>query len=218
TVFSAAPMGDLNAFARFQHDRWGTQGDTIKARREEDEAAMEVLGAEFRLLDFPDAIYRGDLYLSDDDLFGRVKPQDAGTFLAVTRAIRSLFDEVGAASLFVPLGVGGHVDHRLCQASADALLGGGGPVYFYEDFPYAATPGAADTRLREFTLSLESEIVDVSSEIDQRIAAIAAYASQVPTIFRHHGPFDQVVRSYAANVAAVPGEYGERFWRVANPS
>jgi LmbE family N-acetylglucosaminyl deacetylase len=216
TVFSGAPIGDLNAFARFQHDRWGTHGDTVKVRRIEDEAAMKILRADFRLLDFPDAIYRGDLYVSDEDLFGNVKPDDANTALAVKRAIESLSDEVGPSSVFLPLGVGGHVDHRLCQAVANEILRNGVPVYFYEDFPYAATPGAVEARLRELTVPFASELVDVSNEIDRRTASIGAYSSQVSTIFRHHGPFDQVVRSYAASVALPPSAYGERFWRITD--
>ena len=216
TVFSAVPMGALNAFARFQHDRWGTQGNTVSVRRQEDEVAMKVLGADLRLLDFPDAIYRDDLYVSDDDLFGQIKPPDAATLAAVKRAIVTLSDEVEASSVFLPLGVGGHVDHRLGHASADGLAGSSSTVFFYEDFPYAATVGTVEARLGEIAFPLEPEIVDVSDEIDNRTAAIAAYVSQVPTIFRHFGPFESVVRSYAANLASAPGCYGERFWRMAD--
>ena len=70
--------------------------------------------------------------------------------------------------------------------------------------------------VRELALPLKSEVVDVSNEIDRRTEAIGAYASQVPTIFRHYGPFESVVRSYAANLASSPGCYGERFWRLAD--
>ena len=40
TVFAAQPPGDLNDFARFQHDRWGTREDTVNRRREEDGVDM----------------------------------------------------------------------------------------------------------------------------------------------------------------------------------
>ena len=38
--------------------------------------ATEILGATSTWLSYPDAIYRGELYLSDEDLFGDVKPED----------------------------------------------------------------------------------------------------------------------------------------------
>ena len=137
---------------------------------------MAILGAEPCLLDYGDAIYRRDLYLSDDDLFGPVKPEDAETRLKVSQSILDLARETGAERVFLPLGVGGHVDHRLCHDFSAELNAANYPVYFYEDFPYAATAGALERRLIEDGLALESEEVDVSEVIDRRIAAIAAYA------------------------------------------
>jgi LmbE family N-acetylglucosaminyl deacetylase len=214
TVFAGEPPGELNSFARFQHDRWGTDSDTVDVRRAEDRAALEILGAESRLLTFRDAIYRGSLYLSDEDLFGPVKPEDAETANAVNSAILAMAKETRATRVFLPLGIGGHVDHRICHATGADLLAAGRGVYFYEDFPYVVTASAFNRRMAEFDPKLISEGVDISDVLDVRITAIGAYASQVPTIFRHYGPFAEVVRSYAGVPERSPIAYFERFWQV----
>src|SRR5262249_52194579 len=154
---------------------------------------MEILGSDYRWLEFPDAIYRGDLYLSDEDLFGAVKDGDAAVATAVATAIAGLVEETCAPRVYLPLAVGGHVDHRICRAAATALPV---EVLLYEDFPYTATPGAVEEAVRSSGLSLKPELVDVSDAIDRRLAAIGAYPSQIPTIFRHYGPFERVVREY----------------------
>jgi LmbE family N-acetylglucosaminyl deacetylase len=209
TIFAGAPAGDLNPFARFQHDRWGTGDRAVDERRAEDARAMGILGASYRWLEFPDAIYRGDLYLSDEDLFGAVKAGDAVVASAVATAIAALAAETLAPRVYLPLAVGGHVDHRICRAAASALPA---EVFLYEDFPYAATPGAVDEAVQASGLSLTPELVDVTNAIDRRLAAIGAYPSQIPTIFRHYGPFEQVVREYAVQCAGTANRYVERTW------
>ena len=218
TVFAGEPASELNSFARFQHDRWGTDADTVDLRRSEDHAAMKILGAESHLFEFRDAIYRGDLYLSDDDLFGPVKPDDVDTQLAVSQRILELSREIQANRVFLPLAIGGHVDHKLCHAARLDLEAAGFDVFFYEDFPYAASPGALEARRAELGLALNSDEVDISETVNQRINAISAYASQVTTIFRHYGPYADVVRAHASVCNRSPDAYVERFWHVDSRS
>jgi LmbE family N-acetylglucosaminyl deacetylase len=218
TVFAGKPTGDLNRFARFQHDRWGAETDAVAIRRREDSDAMTVLGADYRWLDFPDAIYRDSLYLTDEDLFGTIKAADVETAIAVGDAIISLVEEIHPRALYLPLSVGGHVDHRMCQNCAPRIRRARTAVWFYEDFPYCVTAGAVESRLSELDERLVSETMDVTLQIDSRIAAVAAYATQVPTIFRHHGPSDQVIRGYSQRIAIPPIVSAERFWRFQEGS
>ncbi len=172
-----------------------------------------ALGVDYQHLDFRDAIYRGALYRSDDDLFGPVKAEDTvaatvgDTLLARGAALRP-------RNVYLPLGVGGHVDHRLCRSAARALRSLGIAVFLYEDLPYAAQPGAVERWVPETDLDLAPQLVDVTDVMDQKLRAVAAYASQLTTIFRHHGPFESVLRSYAASLSPRPGGYAERLWRV----
>jgi LmbE family N-acetylglucosaminyl deacetylase len=216
TVFAGPPPGDLNAFAQFQHDRWGTRDETVNRRRAEDSAAMRALGATARWLDFPDAIYRGELYLSDDELFGQVKPGDAKTLTAVREAIGTLIEIHRPSILYAPLGVGGHVDHRMTRDAALACRPSGVDLVLYEDFPYAATVGTVERWVADLPLDLSPRVVDVTRTMSSRIRAIEAYASQLPTIFRHHGPWESVVRDHALRLSELTGGYAERFWRVVD--
>lgn len=211
TVFAGQPGALLTAFARFQHDRWRTGERAVDARQTEELRALELLGARHHWLDFPDAIYRGDLYLSDEDLFGPVKPADRQTETSVVAAIVGLARETGSTTVYLPLGVGGHVDHRVCRRAARPILDLGIGVRFFEDFPYAIEPGAVERAVAESPFDLVPTVVDVASVIDRQIAAIAAYPSQLPTIFRHYGPWEAAVRAYRSTVAAGNG-YAERVW------
>ena len=72
-VFGSEPdrARPLSAFAEAMHERWGlTAHEVIASRQAEEAAAASVLGAHTRVLPFRDAIYRGDYYLSNEDLFG----------------------------------------------------------------------------------------------------------------------------------------------------
>ena len=218
TVFSGEPTGALNQFARFQHDRWGAEADAVAIRRREDRDAMTVLGADYRWLNFPDAIYRDSLYLTDEDLFGTIKAADVQTAIAVGDTILGLVEEIRPQALYLPLSVGGHVDHRMCQSSALRIRRSRTAVWFYEDFPYCVTAGTVENRLSELGERLVSDTIDVSFQIDSRIAAVAAYTTQVPTIFRHYGPYDQVIRGYSRRIAIPPIVSAERFWRFQEDS
>lgn len=214
TVFAAQPPTALNQFAEFQHQRWGIGPAAVDLRGREDIAAMNVLGVEHRWLDFPDAIYRGDLYLSDDDLFGPVKPGDHACSHAVREALADLIQTWKAQRVYLPLAIGGHVDHQICREVGFPLAEQGIPIWFYEDFPYALASGAVEAAVVSATQPLVSEIVDVTSTFEQRLAAIACYASQIPTIFRHYGEMDGAVRGYACRLSRTPDRFVERFWKA----
>ncbi|HEX8958759.1 MAG TPA: PIG-L family deacetylase, partial [Solirubrobacterales bacterium] len=148
-VCTARPPAAVSEFAEFQHDRWGGAADPWAEREEEERRAMTALGADYFWLDLPDAIYRGEQYLSDDDLFGPVKPGDAPVAAALAAAVLDLAARETSATFYLPLGVGGHVDHQLCFDLAAPLLAAGRAVLLYEDVPYALDPAAVERRLAE---------------------------------------------------------------------
>src|ERR671917_2405894 len=79
-VFGSEPDRDrpLTAFAEAMHEQWGlTANEVIASRQAEEAAAASVLGAQTRVLPFQDAIYRGDYYLSNEDLFGSPAMEEA---------------------------------------------------------------------------------------------------------------------------------------------
>jgi LmbE family N-acetylglucosaminyl deacetylase len=236
TVFAGQPAAPLNEFARLQHQRWGVE-EAVEARQREDRAAMAILGAQYRWLAFPDAIYRGDQYLSDLELFGPVKATDRSTELAVSAAIAAIVAELRPRVVYGPLAAGGHVDHRICRSAVLALATQPSAIRLYEDMPYALSPRAIDSQLadlagtcgqsqsnlpgdpaesiqdrRPTARAWVSRTCDVTSTFGARIAAIRAYGSQLPTIFRDVADWEGALQGHAARVSSQPGYLAERFW------
>ena len=117
-------------------------GDLMARRRLEDERFAYFAEASIVFLDLPDAVFRG--YEGDDELLGMPRADDDAPFELLRREIARLEPQ----KVYLPLGVGGHVDHQLCREVGIRLLQEGrrwvmpGPDYagivtFYEDFPYA---------------------------------------------------------------------------------
>jgi LmbE family N-acetylglucosaminyl deacetylase len=221
TVFAASPPpGDsLSPFARSLHDRWHASApdahfdDPPAARRAEDRRALAVLGAEIEVihLPLPDCIYRLDLatgaalYASESAIFGPIHPADPAL-----AALSRLPPLPPGAILYAPLAVGGHVDHRLLRKAASACDAPPGGIRFYEDYPYAAQPGAVEAALGG--AEWEPVIVPLGENaLAAKIASIAEYHSQISTFWPDLDAMSAAIRAHARAVG------GERFWLPADP-
>lgn len=231
-VVCAAPGPEgtvLSEYANWQHARWqsagGKGGVSINGvRREEERAAMRLLGLEPVWLDVPDAPYRRSatgesLYNSDEELFGSVRREERHTLVPrianeIRRIAREHGGERGRVRVFAPLGVGHHVDHQLVFWAARRL----GPrfgVLYYEDYPYASRPGEFDRRLQELNIPARPRLTPISELIGLKIAAITRYKSQLDVLFGSGQAIPDAVRDYARWVAASSGsdmQYAERVW------
>lgn len=217
TVFGGTPGGDnLTAFARWQHERWGTDGhDTVAVRIDEERTAATILGCATRTFPYLDAIYRGDQYLSDEALFGSILPGDASLVAQLTVAIAAL---PNLSTLYVPLAIGNHVDHQIVYQVGQILAARGLRVLGYEDFPYAVLGAARAGRLAALQGQLGAPVlVPVAATLSRRIAAIGAYRSQLPTIFRFTGDWPGTVAAWAAEVGGDAGS-AERYWPLLGAS
>jgi LmbE family N-acetylglucosaminyl deacetylase len=214
TVFGGEPSGSLNSFAADMHQRWGVgPAGAIALRREEEVCAARVLGVESRWLDLPDAIYRGERYLSDDDLFGAVHPEETVYWRVILGEVLGFLDteSVTASRFYVPLGLGNHVDHQLVLAAGRVLWHRGYEVIAYEDYPYAGDPESDPLRLGRERSRRDPVVKPLSDEhLERRRRAILCYASQLGVIFRHQGDPEAAVRRYAERVG--DGRPAERFW------
>lgn len=201
------PGAPLSEVARQLHARWGLGDDAWLARRGEDERACAILGAGVRWLPYRDAPYRG--YDSREAVL-RPPPEDEPLIRQLADELLALWRETPRAVAWFPLGVGGHVDHRICHAAGAALESQGVPVCYYEDFPYAAMPGQLDARRAELAAAYVAEPVEVTAWIDRRARAVEAYASQVGVLFGPEGAVPAssgaAIRRHAAGVAQeLPG-------------
>jgi LmbE family N-acetylglucosaminyl deacetylase len=224
-VFGAEPdhSRPLSPFAQAMHEDWGFSArEVIASRRAEEAAADAILGSMERVLPFRDAIYRGDHYLSDDDLFGspaaaeRNLPADIAASLDLPKRPNA------DSRIYAPLAVGRHVDHQLVFRAGTLLAAEGWDVWFYEDIPYSLKPGAFDARLAEIgaTASIEPVArIPVRNAWDSKLDAILCYPSQLETVFlsyvgvgANRADINASLQEYAK--WAGEGELVERFWKL----
>ena len=226
-VFGSEPdrARPLSAFAEAMHEQWGlTANEVIASRQAEEAAAAALLGAQTRVLPFRDAIYRGDFYLSDEDLFGSPATEEAALAAAIAASLDLADSPDATVRIYAPLGVGKHVDHQIVHLAGQELASRGWDVWFYEDIPYALRPMALDTRLAEIGAATRLEPVahiPARSTWDRKIDAILRYPSQLETVFLQYvgvgttrDEIDEALSAYAAR--AGDGAMAERFWRLSD--
>ena len=201
-------------------------GDLMARRRIEDERFAYFAEASIVFLDLPDAVFRG--YDGDDQLLGRPRPDD----LAPYRLLRDEIARLEPQRVYLPLGIGGHVDHQLCRDVGVELLNEGrrwimpgpeyaGTVVFYEDFPYAYWNESALDQLGADSLvglgdgvSLYPTYSDIGDQLEKKITGIRIYESQVERLFDDTRSMADAVRKYARTMAEL-GEIdgmAERYW------
>ena len=208
-------------------------GDTMARRRLEDERYAAFAEVSFVWLDLPDAVFRG--YEGDDQLLGLPRADDPAPVDLLRREIARL----EPSRLYLPLGIGGHVDHQLARDAGIALLHDArawvmpGPDYsdriaFYEDFPYAWWEDFG--RLEDMPegslaglpggISLTAEFADIGDMLERKIQGILLYESQIDRLFDGRNAAAAAVRAYAARVAdigSVAAGAAERYW-VTTPA
>lgn len=209
------PRGPLSDFARSLHQRWEALGDAVTARRAEDLAALKALNAEAIHLAVPDCIYRTDpasgqpLYTSREALFGEVHPAEAALAQTIAGEIAAVLRGAQPHRLYVPLGLGNHVDHQLARRAAELA---GGVFAYFEDYPYAAQ-GSAKRAMTPPGRALTPEVVPLTqADLAAKVEAIAAYASQISTFWDDRAGMEAAVRTFGERTGG--GRFAERLWRV----
>jgi LmbE family N-acetylglucosaminyl deacetylase len=205
-------------------------GDLMARRRLEDERFTYFSEASIVFLDLPDAVFRG--YVSDDQLLSSPRPDDTAPFDLLRQEIVRLEPQ----KVYLPLGVGGHVDHQLCREVGVALLHESrrwvmpgpdyaGKVVFYEDFPYAWWDDF--NRLEDLgadvVASLPSEVsifptyTDIGDQIERKITGISLYESQIDRLFDGTREMGDAVRAYGKAMGVMGGVDGpaERYWATS---
>ncbi len=206
-----------------------TSADATIRRKAEDERWAYFIEAAIVNLDLPDAVYRG--YEGDDALLGNPFEDDEPPTDILRREILRLEPQ----QVYFPLGVGGHVDHRLCRDAALSMLTDeeawvmpapslAGRLSFYEDFPYAwwsGFSGTADLAGQDIDvpsgLALEARYADISDQLERKNAGLKMYSSQVQRLFDSEQGMLDAVAGYAARVAEAGGvgtSAAERYWSV----
>jgi LmbE family N-acetylglucosaminyl deacetylase len=189
------PPGEISPFARRVQDEWalGTAVETVALRRVEDQNAARRVGAGVVHFDVPDAIYRrtstGSLGYPEA-IFVPLNPREAGLVAGVAGLVSGKVNQYD--TLVVPMAIGGHVDHRIVRAAAETL---GRPLWYYADVPYFLRHPEA---LSEAGQGLTARNFFVSARgVSAWQAGVAAYHSQMRTLFEGEADMRQKIREYA---------------------
>lgn len=216
TFFAGATAPPFSRLAVRCHRMWGSPPDVVRLRRAEDGAAVARLGAETRLEELPDAIYRrgrhsGWLYRREAALWGAVHAEDDWIVTYLIERLRTLIHP--DSRLYAPLAFGRHVDHVLTFQVASSLVGTGHDVRFYEDFPYAAVEAAYRRRARHLAGWTSSVSVLEPAHLTAKIEAFSYYRSQLSTLFDDTSDMVARFTAWAEKVGGTDAKLGERFWR-----
>jgi LmbE family N-acetylglucosaminyl deacetylase len=220
TIFGGAPeRTELSAFALDVHRTMGFSqniGNVIQTRRQEDAAALELVGADYLWLDFADAIYRGvpAYYTNNDQLMGgEVNPGDRWIDDELAAILVTLRKRLPDAVWYAPLAIGRHIDHQIVCSAADRLTQLGAKVNLFEDFPYVAREtGSLVERLEEFGNLLEPSLVEMSEQLPLRQEAAAKYASQIAPNFGDRTELFKTIANYSHNIRPIETVHLERYW------
>jgi len=119
-----------------------------RERFAEDAKAAALLGFTTENLDEVDAAFRHPAYRSPANLFRPPVPGDIDRLAAMSARIGDFLCSIRYDAIYLPLGIGWHVDHVLSHL-ATKHLHGLPSTYFYEDASYCLIPNATQYRLRE---------------------------------------------------------------------
>jgi len=218
TVFSAAETQTLSPLARELHRAWGAEANPIAVRQREDEQAMHLLGATRQYLHELDALYRFPDFQQAEDLFRRQAPEE-NLKARIKTALEPLTTSPhSAVQLYFPLGIGGHVDHRLVASLGFELSAEGVHPHFYEELPYALIKGSLATRQSECPIELYPTVLDVTHTFALRLDAIEKYSSQLEMLFASSDGMRQALTRYATGLCEAPSRRGERLWSTSERS
>lgn len=197
----------LDVFTRVAWWRYGAPvPERITAMRYAEEKLMSRLaGVELRMLGLREALLRG--YQLGEVFAAQPGEADLHVAAEIGAAVRNLAAEWAGAQWWLPMGIGGHLDHRLARDAAGHALQAAGvaEVRFYEDQPYAAERGRAiddgDWNGRRM-MSLD---MDISEYLRWKLELCRVYASQITW------PRIEKLGGYARRIGG--GRAVERLWR-----
>ena len=185
------PVSEWDALGGFE-----VGDDVVALRRQEELAAMAVLGAEPVWLDFVDHQY--------------LAPEQRAQAPAVADVLEPALMARRPTAVFAPLGLA-NPDHVVTHEAA-MLVRERHPElawFCYEDHGYKHLPGLLAHRVGGLLKSGRwptPAMVPVSTDVDTKRRAMWCYKSQIPPLERDHALTERM----AANVP-------EQFWRLAPP-
>jgi glycosyltransferase involved in cell wall biosynthesis/LmbE family N-acetylglucosaminyl deacetylase len=211
TVFAhSSETAGRSSFVGHLHAKWGT-GDAQRERLEEDDRAMDHLGVRaVERWEFMEAPYRSDpsgdpLYASYEALCGPLRAEDEPLVNLLQSRVEDIARSHRRTIFYVPLGLGGHVDHQLLYRLGLRMASSGYSVRFYEEWPYAEV---YKVRRSQDRWLYQTADIAVQPKIDSALQ----YVSQVRGLGGSQAVASKRLERYARRVG--DGTPRERFWSL----
>ncbi|MBE2220260.1 MAG: PIG-L family deacetylase [Anaerolineae bacterium] len=211
TIMAGDPPEDVvySDFARELHERWDLAVAAEAARREEDAAACQILGADFVHWSIPDCVYRMHpktglpLYPTWEDVVTAVHPAE---FQLIQTLATRMAHLPPTDRIVAPLGVGNHADHLVTRQAAELCFGA--KLCYFEDYPYVQEEGAITAVIPANTSTWQCHTIPLNAtDISAKIKAIIAYKSQLSTFFTDYQDLTRQIETYAQQTG------GECLWQ-----
>lgn len=197
TIMAGFPPDDnYSPFAEQNQRNWGKSGqEAIQMRREEDISSCQILGAVHRHFNWPDVIYRKQedfrmpVVNNDEELFNTA-PEPSLVDDIVNKLSNAFPSEV---ALVLPMGLGGHLDHRAVVQAGEKL-----PQvdFYYADYPYILksfdTPPMTEDKFQKRARYLPLEALEAWQE------SVLCYRSQLGFFWRDEEEAQLALRNYFA--------------------
>jgi glycosyltransferase involved in cell wall biosynthesis/LmbE family N-acetylglucosaminyl deacetylase/SAM-dependent methyltransferase len=214
TVFAKSDSSSVNsAFARYLHAKWGIDRSKLNLRLDEDRAALDALGVRsVESWDLIDAPFRSDsqgwpLYSSLEELRDVRIRVDEGLILTLRNRIENWLDvRPGNKTVYFPLSLAEHVDHRILFLVGVYLIKKGARVLFYEEWPYVESYS-----LQKSIPDWSCQMIDI--DLETKIRSVRLYKSQIKGLGGSEQVLSDKVRRFSTQ--AGKGKPKERYWSVS---
>ena len=164
------------------------------------------IGADRLAVGLPHARLRSPAHgRCETSLFGRL-PEDDEVLVHLCHWLGEMARRTQLRQVYAPLGVFGHIDHRLAHEAVSATFeaGAGRDVFFYEERPWALREGAVRVRLAQLGARLPPA---VTAPLDgSGLVSLVTGVLGDPVVRRHQAGVWDAVRSAGRTV---------RQWREA---
>lgn len=142
------PVLVLNIFTRYLSEVKLNGISLNQNRHQEDLDAAKFLGFESRNLDELDVVFRREEYKKLGNIFRPPVADDINWLPILREKIFSVLAELDFQQIYVPLGIGWHVDHILTHLVFEPWRDRSHLIY-YEEAPYCQIPNSTRYRLND---------------------------------------------------------------------
>jgi LmbE family N-acetylglucosaminyl deacetylase len=218
TVFAGSPdPSSFSEIAKNYHKKCQLDDDAVFTRQKEDKNAMKYFDADFIHLDLYEALYRMDKYNQHkykkvENIFTKDTSNELDTTEDVKEAINQeiVINEVD--NVYLPLGLGEHIDHVITSKALTELMDeeyGDNKIYYYEDVPYSYNLMGSQWDI-DYMCDLNGKIFDIKDDQwKSKLIGINFYKSQVRSLWKN-----EAEKIYQLNTLSYQLAYGKRKIRM----